>query len=138
MTIKTKPEGATNVVEFEIIGGKTIDFEDGELSFNVKKREQDDDVTIYICRDFLGGLVMGTAAGDKYVAELFIPARQYVEEGEGEDQQLVPVPFDIDRCIERVRRLNPDIKIYPVSAKTGEGMEAWENWLRREIAAWKA
>ena len=99
MTIKTKPEGATNVVEFEIIGGKTIDFEDGELSFNVKKREQDDDVTIYICRDFLGGLVMGTAAGDKYVAELFIPARQYVEEGEGEDQQLVPVPVDIDRCI---------------------------------------
>ncbi len=45
--------------------------------------------------------------------------------------------FDIDRCIERVRRLNPDIEIYPVSAKTGEGMDAWENWLRREIAAWK-
>jgi hypothetical protein len=42
---------------------------------------------------------MGTSAGDKYVAELFIPARQYVEEGEGEDRQLVPVPFDIDRCI---------------------------------------
>ena len=45
--------------------------------------------------------------------------------------------FDIDRCIERVRRLNPEIEIYPVSAKTGEGMDTWENWLRREIAAWK-
>ena len=45
--------------------------------------------------------------------------------------------FDIDRCIERVRRLNPEIEIYPVSAKTGEGMGTWENWLRREIAAWK-
>ena len=45
--------------------------------------------------------------------------------------------FDIDRCIKRVRRLNPEIEIYPVSAKTGEGMDAWENWLRREIAAWK-
>ncbi len=45
--------------------------------------------------------------------------------------------FDIDRCIERVRRLNPNIEIYPVSAKTGEGMDTWENWLRREIAAWK-
>jgi hypothetical protein len=99
MTVKTKPDGATNVVDYEIIGGKTIDFEDGELSFNVKKREQDDDVTIYICRDYMGGLVMGTASGDTYVAELFIPAREYVEEGEGDDKHLVPVPFDIDRCI---------------------------------------
>lgn len=99
MQVIKKPENATNVVEYEIIGGKTIDFEDGELSFNVKKREQDDDVTIYICRDFLGGLVMGTAAGDKYVAELFIPAREYVDEGEGEEATHTPVPFDIDKCV---------------------------------------
>ncbi|MBR6704653.1 MAG: hydrogenase nickel incorporation protein HypB [Lachnospiraceae bacterium] len=38
--------------------------------------------------------------------------------------------FDLDKCRERALRLNPDIKIFPVSAKTGEGMEAWENWLR--------
>ncbi|MBR2745531.1 MAG: hydrogenase nickel incorporation protein HypB [Erysipelotrichaceae bacterium] len=37
--------------------------------------------------------------------------------------------FDMKKCVERVRFLNPDITIYPVSAKTGEGMEEWENWL---------
>jgi hydrogenase nickel incorporation protein HypB len=45
--------------------------------------------------------------------------------------------FDIDRCIERVCYLNPKIEIFPVSAKTGEGMEKWEDWLRKEIKAWK-
>lgn len=29
--------------------------------------------------------------------------------------------FDMDKCVCRVKRLNPDIKIFPVSAKTGEG-----------------
>jgi hydrogenase nickel incorporation protein HypB len=38
--------------------------------------------------------------------------------------------FDLDKCRERALRLNPDIRIFPVSAKTGEGMEEWENWLR--------
>ncbi|MBR0138356.1 MAG: hydrogenase nickel incorporation protein HypB [Erysipelotrichaceae bacterium] len=37
--------------------------------------------------------------------------------------------FDYDKCVERVRKLNPDIKIFPLSAKTSEGIEAWENWL---------
>ncbi|MDO5439589.1 MAG: hydrogenase nickel incorporation protein HypB [Erysipelotrichaceae bacterium] len=45
--------------------------------------------------------------------------------------------FDVERCIERVRYLNPSIKVFPVSAKTGEGMDAWENWLRDEIRVWK-
>ena len=37
--------------------------------------------------------------------------------------------FDMEKCIERVRYLNPDIKIFPVSAKTREGMDKWEQWL---------
>ncbi|MBR4622953.1 MAG: hydrogenase nickel incorporation protein HypB [Clostridia bacterium] len=41
--------------------------------------------------------------------------------------------FDMDKCIERVRRLNPFIEIFPVSAKTGEGMDEWEKWLIREV-----
>ncbi|MGF6376568.1 hydrogenase nickel incorporation protein HypB [Clostridiales Family XIII bacterium PM5-7] len=41
--------------------------------------------------------------------------------------------FDLDLCIERVKKLNPNIKIFPISAKTGEGMEAWENWLLSEV-----
>ena len=96
MVIKKKPENATNVVEYEIRNGKTIDFEDGELSFNISKRQQDDDVTLYICRDYMGGLVMGAATGETYVAELFIPARQYTE---GEEGELIPVPFNIDECV---------------------------------------
>ena len=38
--------------------------------------------------------------------------------------------FDLEKCRERALRLNPEIKIFPVSAKTGEGMDAWEAWLR--------
>ena len=39
----------------------------------------------------------------------------------------------MDKCIERVRRLNPFIEIFPVSAKTGEGMDEWEKWLISEV-----
>ena len=46
--------------------------------------------------------------------------------------------FSIEKCIERVRYLNPDIRIFAVSAKTGEGMKDWEDWLRSEITAWRA
>ncbi len=38
--------------------------------------------------------------------------------------------FDMDACKERVLKLNKDIKIFPVSAKTGEGMDALEDWIR--------
>jgi hydrogenase nickel incorporation protein HypB len=40
--------------------------------------------------------------------------------------------FDVERCTERARKLNPEIAVFPLSAKTGEGMEAWEAWLRRQ------
>lgn len=46
--------------------------------------------------------------------------------------------FDMDKCVERVKRLNPAIHIFPVSAKTGEGMDAFEDYLRTEVADWKA
>ena len=45
--------------------------------------------------------------------------------------------FDLDVCIERVKRLNPNIQIFPVSAKTKEGMQEWLNWLQQEVAEWK-
>ncbi len=41
--------------------------------------------------------------------------------------------FDLDLCIEHVKKLNPDIEIFPVSAKTGEGMDAWEEYLKKEV-----
>jgi hydrogenase nickel incorporation protein HypB len=46
--------------------------------------------------------------------------------------------FDFEACEKRVRALNPDIRIFPVSAKTGDGMEAFENWLREEVRNWKS
>lgn len=45
--------------------------------------------------------------------------------------------FDMAACAERARALNPEIRIFPVSAKTGEGMEAWEGWLLDAVRAWK-
>lgn len=45
--------------------------------------------------------------------------------------------FDFEACTERVHRLNPDMKIIPISAKTGEGMEEWYNWIREQVQNWK-
>ncbi len=45
--------------------------------------------------------------------------------------------FDLAKCEERVRKLNPAIRIFPLSAKTGEGCEALEGWLRERLAAWR-
>ncbi|HAG95007.1 MAG TPA: hydrogenase accessory protein HypB, partial [Gammaproteobacteria bacterium] len=43
---------------------------------------------------------------------------------------LLPhLDFDVERCIEFARRINPAIQIIKVSAKTGEGMEQWYQWL---------
>ena len=41
--------------------------------------------------------------------------------------------FDLDAACRRAKALNPDIEIFPVSAKTGEGMDAWENWLLKQL-----
>ena len=45
--------------------------------------------------------------------------------------------FDMEAAIRRARVLNPQISIFPVSAKTGEGMEVWERWLMEERNRWR-
>lgn len=45
--------------------------------------------------------------------------------------------FDMDAVKQRAAHRNPDIQVFPVSAKTGEGMDAWIQWLDGEIEAWK-
>jgi hydrogenase nickel incorporation protein HypB len=45
--------------------------------------------------------------------------------------------FDIAAVTERVRKLNPQIRVIPISAKTGEGIAEWTDWLRTEVRAWK-
>jgi len=42
--------------------------------------------------------------------------------------------FDLPAMRERVRRLNPKIEIFEISAKTGQGIEEWTAWLGREAA----
>jgi len=43
---------------------------------------------------------------------------------------LLPhVDFDLERCIDYARRVNPEIQVIQLSAQTGEGMQAWLDWL---------
>jgi hydrogenase nickel incorporation protein HypB len=43
---------------------------------------------------------------------------------------LLPyVQFDVDKCIEYARRVNPGIKVLKVSATSGEGMDNWYRWV---------
>ena len=46
--------------------------------------------------------------------------------------------FDLDSCKKYVRRLNPNMQIFPISARSGEGMEPWLDWLRGEIRTFNA
>ncbi|HUS73433.1 MAG TPA: hydrogenase nickel incorporation protein HypB [Sedimentisphaerales bacterium] len=43
------------------------------------------------------------------------------------------VDFDIERAKADARKLNKGIEIFPVSAKTGEGMTDWYDWLKKEV-----
>ena len=45
--------------------------------------------------------------------------------------------FNLEACRERVKKLNPELRIFPISAKTGEGMEEWVAWLRAEVEKWR-
>lgn len=44
--------------------------------------------------------------------------------------------FDIEAVKERARKLNPNIRVIPISAKTGEGIDEWINWIRDEVKKW--
>ena len=45
--------------------------------------------------------------------------------------------FDLGEWEKNVRLRNPNATIMPLSAKTGEGMDAWCDWLRTQVANWK-
>lgn len=46
--------------------------------------------------------------------------------------------FDDEAVVERIKKLNPNCEIFFISAKTGEGIDAWTNWLRKEINTWNS
>lgn len=45
--------------------------------------------------------------------------------------------FDLELCKQRALKLNPNIKIIPISAKTGEGIDEFADWIRNEVKEWK-
>ena len=45
--------------------------------------------------------------------------------------------FDFEKCTEYIHMRNPKAKIFPICAKTGEGVEAVADWLKEEVRYWK-
>lgn len=45
--------------------------------------------------------------------------------------------FDFERVKSHIKKLNPNIQVIPMSAKTGEGVELWAEWLRNEVKQWQ-
>ena len=45
--------------------------------------------------------------------------------------------FDMDKVVQYARMRNPNITILPISAKTGEGIGAWCDWLKNEVRNWQ-
>ena len=44
--------------------------------------------------------------------------------------------FDFEAVRTRILNLNPKAKVIPISARTGEGISEWADWLRAEVSAW--
>jgi hydrogenase nickel incorporation protein HypB len=48
---------------------------------------------------------------------------------------LLPhVDFDVSQAATNARTVNPDITVFQLSARTGEGLADWYGWLRRELS----
>ena len=45
--------------------------------------------------------------------------------------------FDLDRCKSYIHQRNPKAQVIPICAKTGEGVDAFVQWLLAEVDAWK-
>ena len=46
--------------------------------------------------------------------------------------------FDTEKVVQNIRMRNPNAEIIFLSAKTGENMDQWYDWLRRHVKAWQA
>ena len=44
--------------------------------------------------------------------------------------------FDDEAVVERIKKLNPKAEVFFISAKTGEGIDKWVDWLRTQIDCW--
>lgn len=41
--------------------------------------------------------------------------------------------IDVNQIVSNVRQINPNVTVIPLSAKTGEGLEAWFNWVKSHL-----
>ncbi|MGN1211269.1 MAG: hydrogenase nickel incorporation protein HypB [Candidatus Cryptobacteroides sp.] len=46
--------------------------------------------------------------------------------------------FDLEKCLANIRMRNPDATVIPLSAKTGEGIEVFAQWLMEQVRDWKS
>lgn len=46
--------------------------------------------------------------------------------------------FDMEKVQEYALLRNPALKIFPISAKTGEGIEQWTSWLKQQVEQWNS
>ena len=44
--------------------------------------------------------------------------------------------FDMEACRKNILMRNPNARIIPICARTGEGMEEWTDWLRDQVKEW--
>ncbi len=49
---------------------------------------------------------------------------------------LLPhVQFNMDKCVQHARQVNPNIRVFQLSVTTGEGLDIWFHWLRQQIVS---
>lgn len=97
MVVIKQPEDGKKFLEYTQ-DGCYLSFGDDELTVNIKKRERDNKVILDVCRDWLGGLTIGTGGAKVYEAQIIIPARTYIERPKENDEfELEPVPLDMDK-----------------------------------------
>lgn len=46
--------------------------------------------------------------------------------------------FDLEKCKEYIKMRNPNAKVIPICAKTGEGVDEWADWLREQVKDWRS
>lgn len=46
--------------------------------------------------------------------------------------------FDLEKCKEYIKMRNPNARVIPICAKTGQGVEQWADWLREQVKSWRS
>ena len=81
-------------IDFEQSGTKLF-FGDDEIMINCAKYQKDWPVDVDICSDRYGNLAIGADSGMRYVAQIAIPAAQYEEPEEGDEDPPAKIPLDM-------------------------------------------